>query len=304
MCVMFDFFQFLVASAIYARAISSFACAPCNNPLDCGSALTGNVALGMVPAATGTVRRNVRPTEGLSMRRRALRRSLVCLAAILLATTALGSFSVLRVPRNYSRMTVPAGQDRRKLSGEFMSGVNEMMETIRTNGDGRWQETFSADQMNSYFEEDFLRATPFRLPDRIHSPRVNIEPDRFTLAFQYGRGFWSTVVTIDTKIWVVAGERNVVAIEFDGLHAGAVPISLQTFLEQIAESARQLAIEVTWYRHGSNPVALLRFQADRENPTVVIQKLELQDGKLVIAGKSNEAAPLRTMLSMAGQHGQ
>ena len=35
--------------------------------------------------------------------------------------------------------TPPAGQERRKLSGEFMSGVNEMMETIRTNGDGRWQ---------------------------------------------------------------------------------------------------------------------------------------------------------------------
>lgn len=238
------------------------------------------------------------------MRRRALRRSLACLAVVVSAATALGGYFVLRVPMTYARMTVPTGLDRRKLSGEFMSGVNEMMETIRTNGDGRWQETFSADQMNSYFEEDFVRATPFRLPERIHTPRVRIDPDRFTLAFQYGHGFWSTVVTIDTRMWVVAGERNVIAIEFEGIHAGAVPISLQSFLEQIAESARQLAIEVTWYRHGSNPVALLRFQADRENPTVVIQKLELQDGKLVIAGKSNEAAPLRTMLSMSGAHGR
>ena len=238
------------------------------------------------------------------MRRRALRRSLVCLAIVLAAAATTGSYSVLRVPRTYARLVIPTGPDRRKLSGEFMSGVNEMMETIRTNGDGRWQETFSADQMNSYFEEDFLRATPFRLPERVHSPRVQIDPDHFTLAFRYGQGFWSTVVTIDTKMWLVAGERNVVAIEFQGLHAGEVPISLQSFLEQIAENARQLSIEVTWYRHGSNPVALLRFQADRENPTVVIQKLELQDGKLVIAGKSNEAAPLRTMLSMSDTRGR
>jgi hypothetical protein len=220
----------------------------------------------------------------------------------MVAVAGIGSLCVFRVPTTYAGMVTPTGPDRRKLSGEFMSGVNEMMETIRTNGDSRWQETFSADQMNSYFEEDFLRATPFRLPERVHSPRVHIDSEHFTLAFQYGRGFWSTVVTIDTKVWLVAGERNVVAIEFEGVHAGAVPISLQSFLEEIAEDARQLSIEVTWYRHGSNPVALLRFQADRENPTVVIQKLELQDGKLVLAGKSNEAAPLRTMLSMAGSH--
>ena len=231
------------------------------------------------------------------MRRRALRRSLACLALVLLLLTGLAAHSILRVPQVYSGLTVPTGPERRKLSGEFMSGVNEMMETIRASGDGRWQETFSADQMNSYFEEDFLRARPFRLPDGIHSPRVRIDRDHFTLAFRYGHGFWSTVVCVEMNLWLVAGERNVVAIEFLGLHAGAVPISLQSHLEQLAESARQLSIEVTWYRRGGNPVALLRLQADQENPTVVIQKLELQDGKLVIAGKSNEAAPLRTMLS-------
>jgi hypothetical protein len=238
------------------------------------------------------------------MRRRALRRSLACLVLILLIGAGLAACLVLRVPPAYARVAVPSGLERRKMSGEFVSGVNGVIATVRRNDDSQWQESFSADQMNCYFEEDFLRATPFRLPKGIHSPRVRIDDDHFTFAFQYGHGFWSTVVTIDTKMWLVPGERNVVAVEFQGLQAGAIPISMQSFLEQISENARQFAVEVVWYRHGSNPVALVRFQADRENPTVVLQKWELQEGKLVIAGKSNEAAPLRTMLSMANTVGQ
>ena len=231
------------------------------------------------------------------MRRRAFYRSLVCLGFIVLAAAACIGYLVLRVPTTYARVTVPTGPERRKLSGEFVSGVNEMMATIEKN-DGHWNETFSADQMNSYFEEHFLGAMPFHLPEGVHSPRVRIDPSRFTLAFRYGRGFWSTVVSVEMNVWLVAGERNAVAVEVLGVHAGSMPISVQSFLEQVAENARQLSIEVTWYRRDGNPVALLRFQPDQENPTFVLQKLELQDGKLIIAGKSNETAPLRTMISM------
>jgi hypothetical protein len=231
------------------------------------------------------------------MRRRAFYRSLACLVLIGLATTACLGFLVLRVPTTYAHVSVPSGPERRKLSGEFVSGVNEMMTTIEKN-DGHWNETFSADQMNSYFEEHFLGAVPFHLPEGVHAPRVRIDPNRFTLACRYGQGFWSTIVSVEMNMWLVAGERNTVAVEVLGVHAGSLPISVQSFLEQIAENARQLSIEVTWYRRESNPVALLRFQPDQENPTFVLQKLELQEGKLMIAGKSNEAAPLRTMLSM------
>ena len=40
-------------------------------------------------------------------------------------------------------------------------------------------------------------------------------------------------------------------------------------------------------------------QADREHPRYQLQRLDLQDGKLVLAGKSSgDAAPVRAMLSM------
>ena len=111
-----------------------------------------------------------------------------------------------------------------------------------------------------------------------------------------------TVVRLDLNLWLVVREPNVVAIELLGVHAGALPISIQSMLEELADSAQQANIEVTWYRHEGHPVALLHFQADREHPRYLLQRLELQDGRLVLAGKSSgDAVPFRQMVSMLEQ---
>jgi hypothetical protein len=60
--------------------------------------------------------------------------------------------------------------------------------------------------------------------------------------------------------------------------------------------ARRQDIEVTWYRWNGNPVALLRFQATQQRPTVRLERLTLQKGLLTIGGRSIEASPLRAML--------
>jgi hypothetical protein len=200
-------------------------------------------------------------------------------------------------PASYRRVSIPDGPERRKLSGEFLTGISDLQDSFQNHGDATWQETFSAEQMNSYFEEDFLRARPFRLPTGVHSPRVSIEAGRFRIAFRYGHGFWSSVVTLDLNCWLVAGEANVVAVEVLGLHAGSFPVSVQSWLEDIAESARDKNIDVTWYRHDGHPVALLKFEADKEHPSVLLQRLELDDGKLIVAGRSSEPSPLRAMLT-------
>src|SRR5262249_46644440 len=149
--------------------------------------------------------------------------------------------------------------ERRNLSGEFYSGVWQVMDSVHNHGEDQWGATFTADQINSYFEEDFPRAKPFQLPENIRSPRVAIEPDHLHLAFRYGHGLFSSVVTLDLNAWLVANEQNVVAIEVMGCRAGALPISTQSLLESVGEYARNWNIEVTWYRHNGHAVALARF---------------------------------------------
>src|SRR5207244_1326754 len=101
---------------------------------------------------------------------------------------------------------------------------------------------------------------------------------------------------IDLRVWLAAKEVNVVALELQALQAGSLPVSAQSLLERIYETARQQNIDVSYYRHNGNPVALLRFQADQRTPTVQLQRLELQQGLLRISGRSIDPVSLRAML--------
>jgi hypothetical protein len=49
---------------------------------------------------------------------------------------------------------------------------------------------------------------------------------------------WSTVISISFRVWVAPKEANVVVLELQSLYAGALPISAQSLLDQLAELKR------------------------------------------------------------------
>jgi hypothetical protein len=216
------------------------------------------------------------------------------IAIVLLLVASIGSTLALLLhhePAFYLRAAMPPGAHRSKCSGEF---VGELARLFAGISDKRqWDGRFTAEQINSYCQEDLLKehADDQPLPWGISEPRVAIEPDKIRLAFRYGAGLWSTVVSIDLRIWLVAREANVVALEFQGIHAGALPISSQSLLEHASQSARRHDIDPTWYRHHGHPVLLLRFQAGRSRPTFQIQQLDLHAGMLCISGASLDTTP-------------
>jgi hypothetical protein len=93
-------------------------------------------------------------------------------------------------------------------------------------------------------------------------------------------------VWLELKVWLVADQTNVAAVEVCNLKAGALPFGSQTILDRIADIARESSIDVTWYRHGSNPVGLFRFFAKQPQATSQVMTLEVNDGQIVLAGRS------------------
>jgi hypothetical protein len=217
---------------------------------------------------------------------------LVGLGLFVLLACAAGSTLVLLVrhePRPYLQAELPPGADRKRLSEDFLREFFAVCNSV--GGEGGWSGHFTQEQINGYLEEDFLAQSRGLLPDGISEPRVVIEPDRLRLAFRYGSGFWSTVISIDLNIWLPRNEPNVVALRLEGFHAGALPISAQSLLERISETARQNGVDVNWYRHQGHPVALLRFQADKARSTLQLRGVQLSRGEITILGGSAEAAP-------------
>jgi hypothetical protein len=216
------------------------------------------------------------------------------IAILVLLTGGVGTaLAVLlrHVPAFYLRAGVPPSPHRSKCSGEFVGELARLFAGI--NDKRRWDGRFTDEQINGYCQEDLLKehADNQPLPEGICQPRVSIEPGRVRLGFRYGTGFWSTVLSIDLRVWLVAKEPNVVALEFRGLYAGALPIASQSLLERASETARRYDIDPTWYRHNGHPVLLLRFQAGRSHPTFQLERFDLQQGMLFIAGRSLETTP-------------
>jgi hypothetical protein len=223
------------------------------------------------------------------------------LIIILLTGAAAGLFMLVRhEPDFYVKNALPPGKERTQRSGKFFEEFVQFCSDVRDYRE--WNARFEEDCINSYFDEQFVTSGLAEkvLPEGITAPRIAIEEDRFRLAFRYRLGPVSSVISIDMRMWLTPKEPNVVALELQGLHAGSLPIAAQSLLEQISEAARQNNIEVTWYRHRGNPVALLRFQADQDHPTLRLDHLVLHKGLIEIQGRSSDSAPLRAMLSFAG----
>jgi hypothetical protein len=227
-----------------------------------------------------------------------LRRKSVLLTVgvvVLLLGTAGTALALLlwRVPRFYQDRDLPPGPQRVQESKAFVKGFIELVDGIK-NYRPSWQTSFTEAQINSFFQEQFIQwgLDSKHLPEGISDPRVVLEKDSIRLAFRYGKPPWATVISLDLGVWLAPHEVNVVALELRGLHAGALPISAQSLLEQISEVARRANnIDVTWYRHNGNPVALLRFQSDGPQPTVQLQSLQVSDGRLTLTGGSLDKTP-------------
>ena len=73
-----------------------------------------------------------------------------------------------------------------------------------------WWEVLTTEQINGFLQEDFLQKFngDVNLPDGFHDLRVQIEEGKIRLGIRYGTGFWSTILSIDLKVWLIANEVN------------------------------------------------------------------------------------------------
>lgn len=214
---------------------------------------------------------------------------LVCATAgLLLAVLAAAAALVLKhEPAFYEQAAVPSSAERAALSKAFLTGAMQLWEDAKF-GKGKWGHSFSQAQLNSFFEEDFIRIGEAENLRKlgISEPRVVLEKDRIRLAFRYGAGALSTVVSYDLRVWRVAKEANLIAVEVRSRRAGALAMSSHALLSDLTQLAGRNGMEVTLYRHEGHPVALIRIQADQARATTLLESLQVEPGHLYVGGAS------------------
>lgn len=223
------------------------------------------------------------------MRRKNLFLSVAAAVAILGVSGTVFWLLLQHEPHFYRRSVILPGSERKHLSTVCFGNGTKLYNHI-LDGKGEWDVTFTDAQINSYFQEDFNTHGDAKVLNKFHisDPRVAIEGDRIRLGLRFGHGFWSTVFSLNIRLWLAPKDINVVAMEIESRQCGGLPIPSQSILEKISELARWQNLDVTWYRQGTHPVALLRFQADRPRPSVLLRRLEVRQGQMTIGGLSLE----------------
>ncbi len=229
------------------------------------------------------------------------RRSIILTTGLLLlvlsATITGIGFMLKCEPNFYANAACPPDYDTREKASRVLTRLQDLKTDIRTKPE--WGETFSADELNCFFAEMMTPAGNFAsiLPSGFHSPRTAIEGDSLKLGMRYGDGFWSAIVWVELRTWLVSEEINLMAVEVRDLRAGRLGIGAQSVLDAIAETARGSNIDVTWYRHNGNPVGLFRFFPDQPRPASHILTLEAREGKLLVAGRTLSSVTAPTALA-------
>ena len=224
------------------------------------------------------------------------RRQLILTILILLSTVgiAVGALGTLlkREPDYYAN-AVNRGTSDSTLAPEVMTRFGDLKNDIRAKPE--WGSSFTSEELNAFFREVLGSDTGLvgLLPEGVTDPRVSIEGDRLGMAMRYGSGFWSTVFSVEMRGWLVKEETNTIAIELIGIWAGGLPLGTQSVLDWVSEVGRDANIVVTWYRHNGHPVGIFHFYADQSQPTTQIRRFKIEDGKVIVAGRSllNHGAP-------------
>ena len=151
-----------------------------------------------------------------------------------------------------------------------------------------WSALFTAEQINGWLAVDLPENYPDALPESFSDPRVEIRPDRFTLACRLDRGGTTSVVTLTVDLYVP--EPNLLAVRIRGARAGLVPMPLTEILDSISEAARQMDLRLRWQQANGDPVALIPIAAppDQDGRLVQIETLQLFKGEIYLAGTTEQ----------------
>ena len=209
-----------------------------------------------------------------------------CLAATLVAVgMALYAWRASQhVPEFYVQALAKPAAEPAKAAYKFEQQVLELKNDVRR--EGEWQATFSAEEINGWLANDLPVKFPNALPSAVSDPRVAISPQMIQVACKYSDGRISSVISLGA-LPKLTSEANVLAIRIRQVRAGALPIPVANFFEQISEHSAKSGVPLRWGEEDGDPVAYVTLPMNHpelKDKLLRVETIELQDGALVVAG--------------------
>jgi hypothetical protein len=190
------------------------------------------------------------------------------------------------VPEFYQQALAQKPVEQKAAADQLEREVLELHNEARK--PGRWEARFSQEQINGWLAADLPVKFPGALPEGVSAPRVAIEPNHMQLAVRYDQGDVSTVLSLAGDAYLT-DRPNEVAIHIEHVRAGAFPVPLAQFLDDIAERAGDAGLLIRWSEQAGDPVALVTLPLDRKEfkgKQLQVERLEIGAGEIVVSGRT------------------
>jgi hypothetical protein len=226
---------------------------------------------------------------------RKLLRLVFVLAMIVVAGVAVFLTAAYRatqqVPEFYKAALVERPVEQKAAADALEREVLSLNSEVRR--PGRWEARFSQDQINGWLAADLPVKFPGVLPEGVSQPRVAIDADQVQMAVKFKQGDVETVLSLTGDAYLT-DRPNEVAIHIEHVRAGAFPVPLSRFLENIAEKAGDAGLPLRWDEQDGDPVALVTLPLDREEfkgKQLRVEEISINDGEIVVSGRTEGDPP-------------
>ena len=146
-------------------------------------------------------------------------RSLAIVGVVLVIFVSVLGFGLYRatksVPEFYEIALAADPADQKAASSEMFNRSNRLYRQAKERG--TWQALFTAEQINGFLAIDLQQKFPELLPGEIRDPRVAIRPGSASLGCRYESSQLSTVLSIETQVYLAG--PDVVAVRIEGARA-------------------------------------------------------------------------------------
>lgn len=189
-------------------------------------------------------------------------------------------------PEFYARLNSVEPEQRLLESKKFVSTSLQLRNDLVN--EANWEATFSEQEINSWITEELLARYGEYVPKEVHDPRIHFERDRLFFAFRYEQGALSSIIWATLKVQVP--DNNTIALTFEKIQAGLIPVSAQDVLSQIDRQALNRGVHVAWDTDQGHPRAIIRYQPVIERKNLVLKQIQLTQGKIRLSGVSTPSS--------------
>ena len=203
-------------------------------------------------------------------------------AAGLMLPLAFAFESIRRVPAFYRAVDELSSEECTNEARQFVRQSTTVFNQIEN--ETAWSGVFRERQVNAWLAWDFARKHADILPRGVTNPRVSFDDGRITIGFHMHTGPVRTIVSARGRVWLP--EPNFVAVELETVRAGALPLPAGIVVQNVTAAVQAAGLQIEWRQHAGKAVALVRLAEPNGDAAVRVDRLEMKQGLLYVAGRS------------------